>query len=322
MRLATHAVVIVIAIGFVSYSWISRATATPAQPVGSSTAPAGSLAEGGQVADLQVGRAGTIVKPVDIPTSVPVPRTATSYKVGANDTLESVAQRFRVSPEQIRWSNPQVLTSSDEVEPGQTLAIPPVAGVVVTVRRGDSLRTLAAAWHVDPETVQDFNDLRNPARDLAPGRVLVLPGARGPQLPNAAPPPPNLPAGAHGYSGYLHVGGPNPGGSSYNIFPSGQCTYYVASRITIPWNGDAWTWFGSAKSRGWTVGNVPRKGSIMVTWESQEYGHVAYVEQVYSDGSWLVSEMNYVGEGVVDQRLIKRGGVPLIGFIYPPRTSS
>jgi len=33
----------------------------------------------------------------------------------------------------------------------------------------------------------------------------------------------------------------------------------------------------------------------MVTWESPYWGHVAYVEQVYADGSWLVSEMNYAG---------------------------
>ncbi|MBO0690317.1 MAG: LysM peptidoglycan-binding domain-containing protein, partial [Candidatus Dormibacteraeota bacterium] len=130
MRLATHAVVIVIAIGFVSYSWIARATAAPEQPVGSSSAPAASLAQGGQVGDLQVGRSGTIVKPAGIPTSGPVPRTATSYKVGANDTLDSVAQRFNVSPEQVRWSNPQLLSNSDEVDPGETLAIPPIAGVV------------------------------------------------------------------------------------------------------------------------------------------------------------------------------------------------
>ena len=229
MRLATHAVVILIAIGFVSYSWIAKATVTPEQPVGGSSASGNSLAQGGQVGHVQIGRSGTIVKPVDIPTSVPVPRTATSYKVGANDTLESVATKFKVSPEQIRWSNPQVLTSSDEVDPGQTLAIPPVAGVVVTIRRGDTLRALAAAWHVEPETIQDFNDLRNPAHDLMPGKALVLPGARGPQLPNAQPPPPNLPAGARGYSGYLHVGGPSPGGSSYTTSFRG-----ASARTTSP----------------------------------------------------------------------------------------
>ena len=34
------------------------------------------------------------------------------------------------------------------------------------------------------------------------------------------------------------------------------------------------------------------------------------------DGSWLISEMNYKGLGVVDRRHIHNGEVPLIGFIY------
>jgi surface antigen len=59
----------------------------------------------------------------------------------------------------------------------------------------------------------------------------------------------------------------------------------------------------------------------MVTWESPYWGHVAYVEQVYGDGSWLVSEMNYYGDpgggwGRVSYRHVMPGSVPLIGFIY------
>jgi mannosyl-glycoprotein endo-beta-N-acetylglucosaminidase len=54
----------------------------------------------------------------------------------------------------------------------------------------------------------------------------------------------------------------------------------------------------------------------MVTWESRYYGHVAIVEQVYGDGSYLISEMNYRGLGIVDYRHIIPGQVPLIGFIY------
>jgi surface antigen len=59
----------------------------------------------------------------------------------------------------------------------------------------------------------------------------------------------------------------------------------------------------------------------MVTWESPYWGHVAYVEQVYSDGSWLVSEMNYAGVngggwGKVSYRHVIPGTIPLIGFIY------
>jgi surface antigen len=45
---------------------------------------------------------------------------------------------------------------------------------------------------------------------------------------------------------------------------------------------------------------------------------VAYVEAVYPDGSWMVSEMNWVSFYVIDQRTIRPGqlGSALVGFIY------
>jgi surface antigen len=67
---------------------------------------------------------------------------------------------------------------------------------------------------------------------------------------------------------------------------------------------------------GRATGKTPRVGAIMVTWESRYYGHVSLVEAVYDDGSWLISEMNYRGLGVVDQRRVRLGQIPLIGFIY------
>ena len=52
----------------------------------------------------------------------------------------------------------------------------------------------------------------------------------------------------------------------------------------------------------------------MVSGESW-IGHVSFVESV--DGnSFVVSEMNFRGFGVVDQRRVRLGHVPLIGFIY------
>ncbi len=100
-----------------------------------------------------------------------------------------------------------------------------------------------------------------------------------------------------------------------NQFVFGNCTYYVYNRRYVPWQGDAWAWFRNARAMGFATGAQPRPGSIMVTWESR-YGHVGYVEAVNPDGSWIVSEMNWLGFNVVDRRLIRPRGVPLIGFVY------
>ena len=49
-------------------------------------------------------------------------------------------------------------------------------------------------------------------------------------------------------------------------------------------------------------------------------GHVAYVEHVNLDGSFIVSEMNYYadggGWGRVDHRLVSANDGWLMGFIY------
>ena len=75
-------------------------------------------------------------------------------------------------------------------------------------------------------------------------------------------------------------------------------------------------WASAAQSHGIQVtqGNTAGVGSI-AQWNA---GHVAYVEAVNADGSWTVSEMNFVAFGVISQRTIKPGqlGSALVGFIY------
>jgi surface antigen len=103
-----------------------------------------------------------------------------------------------------------------------------------------------------------------------------------------------------------------PGG---NHFAYGYCTWYVANRRNIPWFGNAIEWWPNARPYGYAEGASPAVGAVMVTRESP-IGHVAYVESVNGDGSWTVSEMNYVGWNTVSRRTIHPGQVPLVGFIY------
>ena len=57
-----------------------------------------------------------------------------------------------------------------------------------------------------------------------------------------------------------------------------------------------------SRQSGYTVNNTPKAGVMQTT--QGGYGHVAYVENVNSDGSVTVSEMNYQGVGVVSTRTI------------------
>ena len=109
-----------------------------------------------------------------------------------------------------------------------------------------------------------------------------------------------------------------------NHFSFGYCTWWVANEWQalygrgIPWFGNAIDWWYNARAYGYAEGYQPRVGAIMVSrdgWPWNPYGHVALVTGLYNDGSWLVSEMNFVAWDLVDSRHVYPGGT-LVGFIY------
>jgi surface antigen len=262
------------------------------------------MGQGGSVSGVNLGRMDTIVAPLALPSSAPVSHTPIAYVVGKGETLASIAGKFSVTSDQILWSNPALL-GTQSVSAGQRIIVPPVRGVVVFAGKNDTLGGLASKYHVSAQSVVDFNYLRTDT--VVPGEALVLPGGRG-----AAIPAPSTSSTSYS-SGYSVRG--DASYASSGQFPYGYCTWYVAQRRHVTWTGNAYQWWPNARAQGRPEGQTPKVGAIMVTWESS-YGHVAYVEQVNSDGSWVVSEMNFVAWGVVDHRTIRPGQVPLIGFIY------
>ncbi|PTI28410.1 MULTISPECIES: CHAP domain-containing protein [Mammaliicoccus] len=109
--------------------------------------------------------------------------------------------------------------------------------------------------------------------------------------------------------------------SSANLYTAGQCTYYVFDKkqadgdpISSTW-GNANQWAANAAADGHTVNNTPKQGSILQS-NSGAMGHVAYVENVNSDGSIEVSEMNYQGEGVVSSRTISASEAGSYNYIH------
>jgi len=305
-RYFVHTVVLIVAIGLSGYASFSKGLPGVATlRLGAVNAQGLAFGQGGAAGQVELGRAGTIVKPIGIPTDAPVQHTPTRYTVRQGEDVYAIAKKFNISADELRWSNPEKLTKTDVVRTGDVLEVPPVSGVVVLVKAGDTIQAIAGAYKVDPQAIVDFNYLRDPNHDgnfvLTSGDILVVPNGRGPLLwPRRAT-----------------DDAPHLGPFSNAKFVYGQCTWYVASRRYVPWSGDAWMWWANARAMGFPEGQVPEPGAIMVTWESFYYGHVAYVEQVNLDGSFIVSEMNYRAWDVIDTRLIHiTKEVPLIGFIY------
>jgi LysM repeat protein len=220
------------------------------------------------------------------------------YTVQNGDTLASIAKGLRLQPQTLRWANPWLI-NNQEPQSGQMLVVPAVDGVLHVVMQGETVDSLSRAFGIEAPDLLDYNGLTSPAQ-VRPGARLMIPGSKPPAQANL------FGGGAISYQA-----------SDYNQFPWGWCTWYVAQRRDIPWKGDAWSWYGSARAAGWATGQKPKVGAVMVTWESYFYGHVAYVEKVNGDGSFVVSEMNYKGFGEVDFRTVTpKDKIQVIGFIY------
>lgn len=104
-----------------------------------------------------------------------------------------------------------------------------------------------------------------------------------------------------------------PAGGFDNFFPNGQCTYWSAYNWGRPgskgsgvtWNGNARDWAVNASAQGIKTSSAPSVGSIVVYAPGRGgnavYGHVAVVTNVTKD-SYTISEMNWLGEGIMSYR--------------------
>lgn len=96
------------------------------------------------------------------------------------DSFWSIASKFGLKPATILASNRLRIT--DVILPGQTLSIPPIDGVMVTVQPGQTLAAIARTWGVDIGRIANYapNSISNPDR-LVAGQRVIIPGAVPPQ---------------------------------------------------------------------------------------------------------------------------------------------
>jgi murein DD-endopeptidase MepM/ murein hydrolase activator NlpD len=159
---------------------------------------------------------GTLYKPVAVDTSVASSAGMLQhYTVRDNDTLTSIASRFGLSVMTIWWANH--MTSKDSLKAGEVLVIPPVNGLVITVKAGDTLDSLAAANKISVDDIVAVNRLTD--TNLIVGQVLVLPGAKGAPMPTPTTAPKAFGGSAGGTGPAPRVSGswawPVVGGGNY-----------------------------------------------------------------------------------------------------------
>jgi murein DD-endopeptidase MepM/ murein hydrolase activator NlpD len=107
------------------------------------------------------------------------PRTKTeTYIVEDGDTIASIAKKFSVNVGTVLWSNN--LTERQYIKPGDALKIPPVSGVLVTIKKGDTVSKLAKNYDADEQEIKEFNKILDEAT-LALGTEIMIPGGHPPQ---------------------------------------------------------------------------------------------------------------------------------------------
>jgi surface antigen len=263
--------------------------------------------------DLTMAPADTtvIAKPQTVATALKTKKDIKEYAAVAGDTVSSLAARFGVTSDSIMWSNG---LGGNTIVAGTRLIIPPINGIVYTVKGGDTVDSLAQKYRTSREEIIKFNDIE--LTGLKVGDRILVPGGQNP-------------APVISY----RASAPMMATFGYNGYDYGFCTWYVANRRAqvgnpVPSNlGNASTWDDRAASFGIQVNKTPAVGAAVVT-SQRGAGHVAYVERVNDDGSIWVSEMNSYGQvsstdssprggwGVIDWKLIPASTAASYNYVY------
>jgi len=112
---------------------------------------------------------------IDTQISSKVRDSIIDYQVQSGDTVTSVANKFGVSADTIRWQNN---LTKDTIKVGQTIKILPVTGVAHTVAKGDTVYSIAKKYDAEAQAIVDFpfNTFTNDETfELAIGQTVIIP---------------------------------------------------------------------------------------------------------------------------------------------------
>jgi len=104
-----------------------------------------------------------------------------TYTVARGDTVSTIAQKFGVSSNTIKWENS---LSNDDIAVGDTLQILPVIGMSHKVSKGDTVYSIAKKYDTNAQKIVDFpfNEFANPETfSLVEGQILIIPDGVKPE---------------------------------------------------------------------------------------------------------------------------------------------
>ena len=263
-------------------------------------------------------------------TNISVSRGVVYYEVREGDNMESIAQRYGISTDQIRWSNGKKTT---DVSVGDVLYLPSTSGIVYTVKSGDTIDDIVSRYGSSVAEITELNDLE--VSGISEGMRILIKNGSLPETERPEYVPPVTYTYSYSYRGdtssrigitvigiydgrtWLEGHYPQLGGR----YGAGQCTQWAwYNRQDLPFSlGDARYWAGNAEALGYTVlYGEPVAGAVFQT-NAGWWGHVGYVEAVNDDGSVVATEMNWnyhTYEAI--RSTIPASAVRNLNYIYPP----
>ncbi|MDD3035404.1 MAG: LysM peptidoglycan-binding domain-containing protein [Candidatus Saccharimonadaceae bacterium] len=254
-------------------------------------------------------------------------RSVIIYTVKDGDTMDSIASRYGITKQTIKWANNM---TTETVKAGETLKVLPVDGVLYTVKNGDTTESIADKYGADKTRIIVYNDLE--VSGLQTNTEIILPNANLPveERPGYVAPVQvviNYSGTGTGFGGdtwYIASGtGPCP------PYAFGNCTCYAYNRRLqfglpvggangVPNWGNASSWAYNARLAGLAVDSTPSVGAIIQN--GGGLGHVAIVEAILENGDLSISEMNaYVpggGWNIVSGRIVPAGNIGQYLYIH------
>lgn len=203
--------------------------------------------------DALMASTGSNGTSADIASDTPS-TTISLYVVREGDSLSQIANMFGVSVNTIIWAN----DITGPINPGDKLVILPITGVQYTVKKGDTVESIAKKFNSDASDIASFNGVSDAT--LAVGSTILIPDGemastepivlrQGKITDENIPPEPAHNTNGPSYPGYyampLVSACVSQGLHGYNAVdlaaPRGTPIYAVAAGSVIVANGDgAW----------------------------------------------------------------------------------
>jgi murein DD-endopeptidase MepM/ murein hydrolase activator NlpD len=114
------------------------------------------------------GPIGTIVDLEEMPSSDQI----SIYVVRSGDTVEGIAKMFDVTPSTVRWANN--IAKGQKLKDGEVITILPISGVSHTVKKGDSIASIAKKYGGDKNEIAFFNNF-DLDESLEVGAKVIIP---------------------------------------------------------------------------------------------------------------------------------------------------